>query len=137
MLRKLHLVKFVLDGVICKINNPYRVWGVFYFPLIWYLCNMEISTSIKRRVSEIDSYLNVFLTHQPYFHIGHHKERYLEFISRNLSEWFVQTYENDYVIRNEYYKRVNELIPIMKYLFMTKIILHWEKMNELDSPTFS
>jgi hypothetical protein len=120
---------------------------------------MEISTSIKRRVSEIDSYLNVFLTHQPYFHIGHHKERYLEFISRNLSEpyfhighhkerylefisrnlseWFVQTYENDYVIRNEYYKRVNELIPIMKYLFMTKIILHWEKMNELDSPTFS
>jgi len=90
---------------------------------------MEISTSIKRRVSEIDSYLNVFLTHQPYFHIGHHKERYLEFISRNLSEWFVQTHEHDYFIHNEYYKRVNELIPIMKYMFRTKIILHWEKMN--------
>ena len=126
-----------IKNIFKTISTPSLTGGVFYFPLILYLCNMEISTSIKRRVSEIDSYLNVFLTHQPYFHIGHHKERYLEFISRNLSEWFVQTYENDYVIRNEYYKRVNELIPIMKYLFMTKIILHWEKMNELDSPTFS
>jgi hypothetical protein len=126
-----------IKNIFKTISTPPITGGVFYFPLIWYLCNMEISTSIKRRVSEIDSYLNVFLTHQPYFHIGHHKERYLEFISRNLSEWFVQTYENDYVTRNEYYKRVNELIPIMKYLFMTKIILHWEKMNELDSPTFS
>jgi len=94
-----------------------------------YLCKMDISTSIKRRVSEIDIYLNVILTHQPYFHIGHHKERYLEFVSRQISEWYIQTYEDDYVVHNGYYKRVNELIPIMKYLFMTKIILHWEKMN--------
>ncbi len=118
-----------IKNIFKTISTPSLTGGVFYFPLIWYLCNMEISTSIKRRVSNIDSYLNVFLTHQPYFHIGHHKERYLEFISRNLSEWFVQTYENDYVIRNEYYKRVNELIPIMKYLFRFKIMLHWEKMN--------
>jgi hypothetical protein len=103
--------------------------GVFYFPLIYYLCNMEISTSIKRRVSNIDSYLTYHLNNHPFYLVSQHKEEYLNMSSRNLSEWFVQTYEHDCVAHNEYYKRVNELIPIMKYLFRFKIMLHWEKMN--------
>jgi predicted transcriptional regulator len=96
---------------------------------------MEIPTSIKRRVTDIECYLDNTILNSPSFHVTHHKERYLEFMSRSLSIWFVLNY---YVtsFNDDYHTKVNETVPFMKYLFRTKLILHWEKMNELDSPTF-
>ena len=90
---------------------------------------MIVTTCVKRRFVEIDSYLTHYLMSHPFYLVSQHKEEYLNMSSRNLSEWFVQTYEHDCVAHNEYYKRVNELIPIMKYLFRFKIMLHWETMN--------
>lgn len=88
---------------------------------------MEIPTSIKRRVTEIECYLDNTILNSPSFRISHHKERYLEFMSRNISMWFVLNYYS----LDDYNTKVNELIPIIKYLFGAKIILHWEKMNEV------
>jgi hypothetical protein len=59
-------------------------------------------------------------------------------ISRDLSGWFIQTYYcRSEVFHTEYYKKVNEIIPFIKYLIRTKIILHWEKMNEVKHPELS
>ena len=93
---------------------------------------MEIPTSIKRRVTEIDAYLTAHLKNHPFYLVAQHKEGYLNSISRGLSEWYIKMYAMDILIHADYYKKVNELIPIMVYLFRTKIILHWEKMNEVD-----
>ena len=50
-------------------------------------------------------------------------------ISRDLSVWFIQTYD--------YYKKVNEIIPVIKYLIRTKVIVHWTTMNEVKHPELS
>ena len=92
---------------------------------------MEISTSIKRRVSNIDIYLTVHLMNHPFYLVSQHREEYLNTMSRQVSECYIQTYDKDSLIHTDYYKKVNELIPIMKYLFRTKIVLHWEYMNDM------
>ena len=92
---------------------------------------MEISTSIKRRVSNIDDYLTSHLMSHPFYLVSQHREEYLNTISRQISEWYIQTYDRDMLIHDDYYKKVNELIPMMKYMFRTKIVLHWEKMNNM------
>jgi hypothetical protein len=40
-------------------------------------------------------------------------------------------YMNDfhYGMPTDYYKKVNEIIPFIKYLIRTKVVLHWETMN--------
>jgi hypothetical protein len=102
-----------------------------------YLCKMEISTSIKRRVSNIDDYLTSHLMSYPFYLVSQHREEYLNKISRQISEWYIQTYDRDMLIHADYYKKVNELIPIMKYMFRTKIVLHWEYMNDMKVSEFS
>jgi hypothetical protein len=98
---------------------------------------MEISTSIKRRVSNIDTYLTSHLMYHPFYLVSQHREEYLNTISRQISEWYIQTYDRDMLIHADYYKKVNELIPIMKYMFRTKIVLHWEYMNDMKVHEFS
>ena len=94
---------------------------------------MIIPPSIKRRVIEIDYHLNMaLLVINPHYTI--YKEEYLDRVSRNISGWFIDTYDYCcvFTLPTDYYKKVNELIPIIKYLIRTKVILHWVQMNELD-----
>jgi hypothetical protein len=87
---------------------------------------------IKRRVIEIDNYITQNLIDHPYYLVSQHKEEYLFSISRDLSGWFIQTYDyRSEVFHTEYYKKVNELIPVIKYLIRTKVVSHWETMNEV------
>jgi hypothetical protein len=90
---------------------------------------MIIPPHIKRRVVEIDNYLTQNLLDHPCYLVSQHKEEYLFSISRYLSGWFIQTYDFSYGMPTDYYKKVNDLIPVIKYLYRTKLILHWEKMN--------
>ena len=92
---------------------------------------MIVPPSIKRRVIEIDYHLNmVLLVINPNFTI--YKEEYLDRVSRNISGWFIETYDyRSDDLATDYYKKVNELIPIIKYLIRTKVMLHWEQMNEV------
>jgi hypothetical protein len=92
---------------------------------------MIIPPHIKRRVVEIDYHLTQRLTLYPQYFTSLHVEGYLNRITRDLSEWFIQTYDFSYGMPTDYYKKVNELMPIMKYLFRTKVVLHWEKMNKV------
>jgi hypothetical protein len=98
---------------------------------------MEISTSIKRRVSNIDTYLTSYLMYHPFYLVSQHREEYLNTVSRQISEWYIQTYDKDMLIHADYYKKVNELIPIIKYMIRTKVIVHWEKMNGVKHPELS
>jgi hypothetical protein len=94
---------------------------------------MIIPPYIKRRVIVMDYHLTEFLTTNPHFLVSEQlKEEYLESISRGLSEWFILTYDyrSDELLAN-FWKRVKELIPVIKYLIRTKVILHWEQMNEV------
>jgi hypothetical protein len=91
---------------------------------------MIIPPYIKRRVVDIDYHLNMaILVINPHYTI--YKEEYLDRVSRNLCHWFVHTYDYNYetAVPTDYYKKVNELIPVFKYLIRTKVIVHWEKMN--------
>jgi hypothetical protein len=56
-----------------------------------------------------------------------------------MCQWFVHTYDYRYetAIPADYYKKVNEIIPVIKYLIRTKVIVHWEKMNEVKHPELS
>ena len=90
---------------------------------------MIIPPHIKRRVVEIDYHLTQRLTLYPQYFTSLRVEGYLNRITRDLSEWFIQTYDFSYGMPTDYYKKVNELIPVIKYLIRTKVIVHWEKMN--------
>lgn len=90
---------------------------------------MIVPPHIKRRVVEIDYHLTQRLTLYPQYFTSLHVEGYLNRITRDLSEWFIQTYDFSYGMPTDYYKKVNELIPVIKYLIRTKVIVHWEKMN--------
>jgi hypothetical protein len=90
---------------------------------------MNIPTYVRRRVVEIDNYLTQRLTLYPQYFTSQRKEGYLNRMTRDLSEWFIQTVEFRYGMPADYYKKVNDLIPVIKYLYRTKLILHWEKMN--------
>jgi hypothetical protein len=95
---------------------------------------MIVPPHIKRRIVQIDNYLTQRLTLYPQYFTSQRKEGYLNRMTRDLSEWFVQTYDYRFgsdELRTEYYKKVNELIPVIKYLIRTKVIVHWEKMNEV------
>ena len=92
---------------------------------------MIVTTCVKRRFVEIDSYLTHYVIASPPLPVPKHKEEYLCSVSRHISEWFIQVYDKDSLIHTDYYKKVNELMPIMKYLFRTKVVLHWEKMNNI------
>jgi len=105
-----------------------------------YLCKMIVPPYIKRRFVEMDYHLTQRLTLYPQYFTSLHVEGYLNRITRDLSEWFIQTYDyrpDSDELRTEYYKRVNELIPIIKYMIRTKVIVHWEKMNEVKHPELS
>ena len=92
---------------------------------------MIVPPSIKRRVIEMDNHLNmVLLVINPHYTI--YKEEYLDRVSRDLSLWFILTYDyRSDDLATDYYKKVNELIPIIKYLIRTKVMIHWEQMNEV------
>jgi len=90
---------------------------------------MIVPPYIKRRVVEIDYHLTQRLTLYPQYFTSLHVEEYLNRITRDLSEWFVQTYDFRHGMPDDYYKKVNDLIPVIKYLIRTKVVLHWEKMN--------
>ena len=90
---------------------------------------MIVPPHIKRRVVDIDYYLTQRLTLYPQYFTSQRKEGYLNRMTRDLSEWFIQTYDFSYGMPTDYYKKVNELIPVIKYLIRTKVIVHWEKMN--------
>ena len=92
---------------------------------------MIIPPFIKRRVVEIDNYLTQNLLDYPYYLVSQHKEEYLFTISRNLSGWFIQTYDYRSELHTDYYKKVNEIIPFIKYLIRTKVVSHWETMNKV------
>jgi len=90
---------------------------------------MIIPPYIKRRVVEIDYHITQRLTLYPQYFTSLHVEGYLNRITRDLSEWFVQTYDFRHGMPDDYYKKVNDLIPVIKYLIRTKVVSHWEKMN--------
>ena len=93
---------------------------------------MIVPSYIKRRVIELDYHLSMFLSSHPDYLNKQHKEKYLETVSRYISEWFIHTYDyRSDDLATDYYKKVNELIPIIKYLIRTKVILHWEQKNEV------
>jgi len=92
---------------------------------------MIVTTCVKRRFVEIDSYLTHYLMSHPFYLVSQHKEEYLCSVSRQISEWYVQKYDYESIILADYYKKVNELMPIMNYLFRTKVVLHWDKMNDI------
>ena len=98
---------------------------------------MIIPPHIKRRVVDIDNYLTQRLTLYPQYFTSQRKEGYLNRMTRDLSEWFIQTYDFSYGMPTDYYKKVNDLIPVIKYLYRTKLILHWETMNEVKHPEIS
>ena len=89
---------------------------------------MVIPPYIKRRVVEIDNHLTQTLIDHPYYLVSQHVEGYLNRMTRDLSEWFIQTYDFNWVSQ-DYCKKLNEITPIMKYLIRTKVVLHWETMN--------
>jgi len=90
---------------------------------------MIIPPYIKRRAIQIDDYLTMRLTLFPQYFTEHHVEGYLNRITRDVSEWFIQTVAFRYGMPADYYKKVNEITPFIKYLIRTKVVLHWEKMN--------
>jgi hypothetical protein len=92
---------------------------------------MIIPPYIKRRAVQIDDYLTMRLILYPQYFTSQRKEGYLNRMTRDLSEWFIQTYDFSYGMPTDYYKKVNDLIPVIKYLYRTKLILHWETMNEV------
>ena len=91
--------------------------------------NMIIPPYIKRRAIQIDDYLTQRLIDHPYYLVSQHVEGYLNRMTRDLSEWFVQTYDFRHGMPDDYYKKVNDLIHVIKYLIRTKVVSHWEKMN--------
>ena len=98
---------------------------------------MIIPPHIKRRVVEIDYHLTQRLTLYPQYFTSLRVEGYLNRITRDLSEWFIQTYDFRYGMPTDYYKKVNELIPVIKYLIRTKVVSHWETMNGVKHPELS
>ena len=92
---------------------------------------MIIPPHIKRRVVDIDYYLTQRLTLYPQYFTSQRKEGYLNRMTRDLSEWFIQTYDFSYGFPTDYYKRVTEVIPFIKYLIRTKVVSHWETMNKV------
>jgi len=98
---------------------------------------MIIPQAVKRRVVEIDNHLTQNLIDHPYYLVSQHKEEYLFSISRDLSGWFIQTYDYRSELHTDYYKKVNEIIPVIKYLIRTKVVSHWETMNEVNHPELS
>jgi hypothetical protein len=90
---------------------------------------MIIPPYIKRRAVQIDDYITQRLIDHPYYLVSQHVEGYLNRMTRDLSEWFIQTYDFRYDFPTDYYKRVNEVIPFIKYLIRTKVVSHWETMN--------
>jgi hypothetical protein len=98
---------------------------------------MIIPPHIKRRVVDIDNYLTQRLTLYPQYFTSQRKEGYLNRMTRDLSEWFIQTYDFSYGMPTDYYKKVNDLIPVIKYLIRTKVVSHWEKMNGVKHPEIS
>ena len=90
---------------------------------------MIIPPHIKRRVVDIDNYITQRLIDHPYYLVSQHVEGYLNRMTRDLSEWFIQTYDFSYGFPTDYYKRVTEVIPFIKYLIRTKVVSHWETMN--------
>ena len=92
---------------------------------------MNIPTYVRRRISEIDSYLTHHLIRYPFPIVKQNKEEYLHMISCGITGWFIQTYDFSYGMPTDYYKKVNELIPVIKYLIRTKVIVHWITMNEV------
>jgi hypothetical protein len=92
---------------------------------------MIIPPYIKRRVVDIDYHLTQRLTLYPQYFTSQRKEGYLNRMTRDLSEWFIQTYDFRHGMPDDYYKKVNDLIPVIKYLIRTKVVSHWETMNEV------
>jgi hypothetical protein len=93
---------------------------------------MNIPTYVRRRISEIDSYLTHHLIRYPFPIVKQNKEEYLHMISCGTTGWFIQTYDYRSVgLPADYHKKVNGLIPVIKYLIRIKVIVHWEKMNEV------
>jgi hypothetical protein len=90
---------------------------------------MIIPPHIKRRAVQIDDYITQRLIDHPYYLVSQHVEGYLNRMTRDLSEWFIQTYDFSYGYPTDYYKRVTEVIPFIKYLIRTKVVSHWETMN--------
>ena len=92
---------------------------------------MIIPPYIKRRAVQIDDYLTMRLILYPQYFTSQRKEGYLNRMTRDLSEWFIQTYDFSYGFPTDYYKRVTEVIPFIKYLIRTKVVSHWETMNKV------
>jgi hypothetical protein len=89
---------------------------------------MIIPPYIKRRAVQIDDYITQKLIDHPYYLVSQHVEGYLNRMTRDVSEWFILTYDF-YWVSPDYCKKLNEIIPIIKYLIRTKVVSHWEKMN--------
>jgi hypothetical protein len=99
---------------------------------------MIIPPYIKRRISEIDTFLTQYLIRHPSpIVVAQHKEEYLHTISCGMTGWFIQTYDYCSELHTDYHKKVNDIIPVIKYLIRTKVTLHWEKMNGVKHPELS
>ena len=93
---------------------------------------MEIPSKIKRRIPELEGFIELEIQNNPTFGKNLHKESFIHSMCRNISIHFVYKYYPEYSTYQYAgnYDKVEELVSIMRYLFRTKLTLYWEKLND-------
>lgn len=87
---------------------------------------MEVPIKIKRRMTELERMMMLEIDFNPTLGKNSNKEFFIHSICRNMSIQFIYRFYPEFM--NDY-RKVEEYIPIMKYIFRTKLTLYWEKLN--------
>lgn len=89
---------------------------------------MVVPVEIRRRLSEIESKIDVMFSDRPNYGASSHIEEFIGSVSRDISIWIVREYYK--VNITLFYNKVDELIPIIKYLFREKLTRYWNGVNK-------
>jgi hypothetical protein len=90
---------------------------------------MVVPVEIRRRLSEIESRIDIMFNDRPNYGVSSHIEEFIGNVSRDISTWVVREYYKtvDYLF---FHNKVDELVPVMKYLFREKLTRYWNRVNK-------
>jgi hypothetical protein len=92
---------------------------------------MIVPVEIRRRLSEIESRIDDMFGDRPNYGVSSHIEEFIGNVSRDISVWSIHKYYNRYTIDYLlFHKKVDELVPVMKYLFREKLTRYWNGVNK-------
>ena len=90
---------------------------------------MNIPLKIRRRVPELEAEIDNVFVRAPSLGNSMHKEGFIVSMCRNIATFVVFNYYPEYSDQGSIHNKVEELVPLMKYMYRTKLTLIWEKQN--------